>query len=154
MAFEIRRLGPADEPILTRLGADDAAFDLDGQGSTAPPLDPEAARTYLADPAVLFWVAEDGPEVAGFLSCVVVPLRHGHGREVLLYEIGVHHGWRRQGVGGALLEVMDRWMVDHGVRDVWVLADNPGAVAFYRACGFTAAPEQPVYLTCALAEGG
>lgn len=154
MATEIRRLGPADEAILTMLAVDDAAFDLDGRGSTAPPLTPDASRAYLADPAVLFWAAEDGGAVVGFLSCVVVPLRHGHGRELLLYEIGVHHAWRRKGVGATLLEAMDRWMVDHHVRDVWVLADNPGAVDFYRACGFTAAEDQPVYLTCALAEGG
>jgi ribosomal protein S18 acetylase RimI-like enzyme len=29
---------------------------------------------------------------------------------------------------------------------VWVLADNPGAVEFYRAGGFAVEAEQPVYL--------
>jgi hypothetical protein len=28
------------------------------------------------------------------------------------------------------------WMEDGDVPEVWVLADNPGAEAFYAACGF------------------
>jgi hypothetical protein len=31
---------------------------------------------------------------------------------------------------------MLRWMREEGVPEVWVLADNPGAEAFYAACGF------------------
>ena len=31
---------------------------------------------------------------------------------------------------------LDRWMDEHGVKMVWVGVDNPGAEAFYRACGF------------------
>jgi hypothetical protein len=34
-----------------------------------------------------------------------------------------------------------------GVRRVWVLADNPIAVDFYRGCGFEAEEAQPVYMT-------
>ena len=45
---------------------------------------------------------------------------------------------------------MERWMREHGVNEVWVLADNPGAVEFYRACGLGVEDEQPVYMTRAL----
>jgi hypothetical protein len=38
-------------------------------------------------------------------------------------------------------------MAAHGVAEVWVLADNPGAVAFYEACGFATADEMAVYMT-------
>lgn len=150
----IRRLGPGDEAVLAHLATHDAEYDLEGRGGARQPLEDDAARRYLANPAVLFWAAADGDAVVGFLSCLHVPLRSAAGQELLLYEIGVHHGWRRRGTGGALLDEMDRWMITHGVRDVWVLADNPGAVEFYRACGFGVAAEQPVYMTCTLAADG
>jgi GNAT superfamily N-acetyltransferase len=54
----------------------------------------------------------------------------------LLYSIGVRRAHRRRGVGRALVDEMFDWSRDHGLDEVWVLADNPGAEAFYAACGF------------------
>lgn len=56
---------------------------------------------------------------------------------MLLYAIGVRQDERRRGVGRALLDEMRRWTQQAGVSEVWVLADNPGAEAFYIACGFS-----------------
>ena len=42
---------------------------------------------------------------------------------------------------------MSAWMQAHAVDEVWVLADNDGAVAFYRACGFDVPDGQATYLT-------
>lgn len=147
MTLRIRRLGAGDEPTLARLAADDAAFDLDDRGEPQAELEPAAARAYLANPTVLHWVATEANEAVGFLLCFHLPLRSGDGHELLLYEIGVHHAWRRRGIGRALLAEMERWMAANGVAEVWVLADNPGATEFYRACGFGIEPDQPVYLT-------
>jgi GNAT superfamily N-acetyltransferase len=147
MALTIRRLGPGDEPILSRLAADDAAFDLAGRGEALDSLDPEAARRYLANPAVLHWVATEDDVLVGSLYCVLLPLDTDSAGELLLYDIGVHHHWRRRGIGRRLLGEMERWMDDHGVTVVWVLADNPAAVDFYRACGFAPEAAQPVYMT-------
>src|SRR5262252_5004825 len=142
----VRRLGPGDEAVLTRLAVEDADFDLDGRGGDRAALDAGAARRYLADPAVLFWIATND-DVVGFLSCVVVPLRSGDGRELLLYEIGVRQSRRRSGIGRALLNHMEEWMRTNHVPEVWVCADNPIAVGFYRGCGFKAPVDQPVYMT-------
>ena len=38
-------------------------------------------------------------------------------------------------------------MAAHDIDDVWVLADNPGAVDFYRACGFAMSEGQATYMT-------
>lgn len=39
------------------------------------------------------------------------------------------------------------WARDERIEEVWVLADNPGAEAFYTACGFAPGDEeQAVYL--------
>ena len=146
MTFSIRRLAPGDEGLLALLARDDADFDLAGRGRPTEPLEPEAARRYFQDPAVLHWVATEGDEVVGHLQCTLVSLRNGDGRELLLYEIGVRGAWRRRGVGTALLDRMEVWMRENGVADVWVLADNPEAVDFYGARGFAAEEPQPVYM--------
>ena len=146
MALVVRRLGPGDEPILNLLAADNADFDIAGRGAPQRALDPEAARSYLANPAVLHWIALADEAIVGDLYCVLLPLSDGEGRELLLYEIGVREAWRRRGVGRALLATMDAWMRENRVTTAWVLADNPAAVEFYRACGFGVEDSQPVYL--------
>lgn len=147
MSLSIKRLGPGDEATLELLAREDADFDLDGRGSPLEPLKPVMAQRYLANPAVLHWVAVDAELVVGFLYCIHLPLRSGVGHELLLYEIGVRKDWRRRGAGRALLKHMESWMQSMGVDTVWVGADNQVAVDFYRACGFNAEPEQAVYMT-------
>lgn len=94
------------------------------------------AAAYLADPGVLHWVAEADGRLVGELLCHLLRLPSRDGRELLLYSIGVRASDRRRGVGRALVEEMLRWMTAEGLREVWVLADNPGAEEFYAACGF------------------
>lgn len=147
MNASIRRLGPGDEATVEFLATHDADFDLDGRGEPLLPLDAAKARRYLANPAVLHWVAGEGDQISGFLYCIHLPLRSGEGQELLLYEIGVRSEWRRRGVGRALLDRMEIWMRANGVSVVWVSADNQAAVEFYRACGFAAEQPQPVYMT-------
>lgn len=147
MSLSYKLLGPNDAPLLEHLALNDAEFDLDGRGEPLEPLSPAAAQRFLADPAVLFWVARDGDEIAGFLYCLLVPLRSSDEQELLLYEIGVRSAWRRKRVGRLLLDHMEGWMRTNGVGEVWVCADNPAAVAFYRACEFNAPDEQPTYMT-------
>lgn len=152
MTPSIRRLGPGDEAVLELLATEDADFDLDGRSEALRPLEPAAARRYLANPAVLHWVAVEDGSVTGFLYCLLVPLRSGAGQELLLYEIGVRRAFRRRGTGRALLAHLEGWMRAGGVDVVWVLADNESAVEFYRGCGFTSEDPQPVYLTRDLSE--
>ncbi len=146
MTLSVRRLGPGDEATLNRLAAEDADFDLEERGEAQPPPDLEVARRYLANPAVLHWVAFEEDAPVGSLHCIVLPLDTGSGSELLLYDIGVHHLWRKRGIGRLLLAAMEAWMYEHHVTEVWVLADNSAAVDFYRACGFAADEDQPVYM--------
>lgn len=136
MALAVRRLGPGDEPVLALLAEEAPDFDLAGRSGPEPPLPPAQAARYLAEPGVLHWVAEEDGRVVGELLCHLLPLPSGAGRELLLYSVGVRAGRRRRGVGTALLGEMRRWMDEAGVPEAWVLADNPGAEAFYAASGF------------------
>ena len=136
MDLTIRRLGPGDEHVLTLTAVQAADFDLEARGGPDEPLDEVTAADYLSDPAVLHWVAEQDGEVIGELLCHVLRLPSGRGVELLLYSIGVRSAHRRGGVGRALVDQMLTWAGDNDVPLVWVLADNPGAEAFYGACGF------------------
>jgi ribosomal protein S18 acetylase RimI-like enzyme len=135
----IRRLGPGDEAVLAGLARDDPDFDIPDRWPPADALQPladEEAAAYLADPTVLFWVAETDARVVGFLTCIVMRYRAQPGRELMLYEIGVRRDARRRGIGRSLVDVMTEWMKANGVAEVWLGADNPGAEQFYLACGF------------------
>jgi GNAT superfamily N-acetyltransferase len=127
----IRRLGPGDEDVLASLAEGDALAAHD-------------AAAYLADPGVLHWVADEDGRAVGHLLAYLERRRHGDPVQLLLYDIEVGEHRRRQGVGRALVRAMDEWMGEHGVSEVWVLADNPGAEAFYVACGFARDPLQGV----------
>ena len=108
MSLSVKLLGPdecADAGASSR--CNDPDFDLEGRGEALEPLSPQAARRFLADPAVLFWVAREDGHVAGFLYCLLVPLRSSDEQELLLYEIGVRAEWRRRGVGRLLLDHME-----------------------------------------------
>jgi len=141
MAVSIRRLGPGDERVLALLAEEAPEFDLAGRTAPEPPLPPDGAVAYLADPSVLHWVAEDEGRIVGELLCHLLRLPSREGRELLLYSIGVRASDRRRGVGTALVQRMLRWARGAGVPEVWVLADNPGAEAFYAACGFARGEE-------------
>ncbi len=146
MSFQIKRLCLGDEAMLTQYVLDIADFDLDHEDKPKRPLTPAATQRYLANPAVLHWVAYVDDKVIGSLYCAVLPLPAGDGKELVLYEIGVRNAWRRRGVGRALLNEMERWMRNNAVSYVWVLADNDIAVSFYQSGGFEAEDEQPVYM--------
>jgi GNAT superfamily N-acetyltransferase len=49
----------------------------------------------------------------------------------------VHPGFRRRGVGRALLARLERWAADLGSDRVWVATEREPAVPFYRSCGWT-----------------
>ncbi len=146
MPLTIRRLDGDDDHLLALLARDEADFDVDDRGAARAPARRELARAFLADANTLFWIAERDDELVGFLSCQLVRKR-ADPPELLLYEIGVRAAQRRRGVGRALVAAMNAWMRAHDVDDIWVLADNDGAVAFYRACGFDIPDGQATYMT-------
>ena len=132
----VRRLGPGDADTLALIALEATDFDLADRSDPERPLAASDAEAYLANPGVLHWVAEHEGRVVGELLCHLLPMPSGVGRELLLYAIGVRQAHRRQGVGRALIAEMRAWAEEARLADVWVLADNPDAEAFYVACGF------------------
>ncbi|MFJ5699173.1 GNAT family N-acetyltransferase [Arthrobacter sp. NPDC093139] len=135
-ALSIRRIGPEDGASLNALAETDNLFDEDPAVAPSGALTPDGAWDFLADPTVLFWLAQAENRTVGFLHCCVQRRRTaGPWAELLLMEMGTHADYRRQGIGRALIGAMEDWMRANGVRDVWVPA-NTSAVGFYRKCGF------------------
>ena len=150
MPLAIRLLSAGDEATLALLAADEDDFNVLGGSSRRVAVSGDDAAAYLADSTVLHWVAEEEGQVVGHLLSYVQRRRAGAPRQLLLYEVGVRRAYRRRGVGRSLVTAMLEWMREEGVPDAWVLADNPGAKAFYAACGFTPDQEQPTQMTLTL----
>ncbi|CAM3705560.1 GNAT family N-acetyltransferase [Deinococcus frigens] len=142
--FTVRRLGSGDEQALALVAHDET--DFTGE-EPSPPLTPKAARAYLSDPAVWHWHAEADGQPIGFLMAYVQRQRHGDAQHVMFYEIGVRELWRRRGVGRALVAALHEQMRVEKITEVWVLADNPEAQAFYENCGYAVDELQGVMLS-------
>lgn len=82
-------------------------------------------------------VAEHGGRVVGEASFRAGPSRrtHHHG----LLGLSVAEGWRRRGVGRALMTALIGWCRGHPDIErvcLWVFADNEPALGLYRSLGF------------------
>lgn len=99
--------------------------------------DLRATREYLGDSRNIFLLASQGSTPVGFLRGTSLHQIKTPRRQMLLYEIGVHHRYRRRGVGRALVN----WLLDYCRRnhfdEVFVLTSpgNRAAVRLYRSTG-------------------
>jgi ribosomal protein S18 acetylase RimI-like enzyme len=89
-----------------------------------------------------FLVAEHGDRVAGYACWGPIP---GTAESADLYWIAVDPEHQGLGVGRALLNASERWLVEAGRTRVWVetagRAQYAPTRAFYRACGYRVAAE-------------
>ncbi|MFF3326212.1 GNAT family N-acetyltransferase [Streptomyces sp. NPDC002889] len=100
------------------------------------PARPEWAQRFLAADGHLMLIAYVGGAPAGMVSGV--EMRHpDKGTEMCLYELSVHEGFRRRGIGRALTEALREVARERGCYDMWVGVDtdNEPALATYRSAG-------------------
>lgn len=111
----IRRLGPGDEEVVTRLAEHV----------------PQTAL--LADERTIFLVAFEEAESVGFAFGYVLPRRHREPEILFVYEIEVDERHRRQGIGRRLLAELIRL----GGAPAFLLTeqDNDAANALYASLG-------------------
>jgi ribosomal-protein-alanine N-acetyltransferase len=74
------------------------------------------------------WVAEEGAEIVGFLVVGRASQEVGH-----IVTIDVVSEWRRQGVGGALMNEAEHWAREQGIKMLYLetAEDNLAAQGFY-----------------------
>ena len=135
--FEIRRLGPGDEPAVLAGGF---LFD------DAPR--PDATRGFLAEPThhlLMAYPAAGGAPV-GFVSGVETT-HPDKGTEMFLYELGVDEPARRRGAGRALVEALAALARERGCTGMWVGTEsgNVAARRTYAAAGARPMPEMVLF---------
>jgi ribosomal protein S18 acetylase RimI-like enzyme len=131
---EIEALGPGDEE---RVAVASHLFD----GAA----DEVATTRFLTDVGHHLLVAYVDGHPAGFVSGVEVT-HPDKGSEMFLYELGVEEGFRRRGIGSALVERLGELARERGCYGMWVLTDegNEAALATYGGSGAVAEHEQVV----------
>jgi GNAT superfamily N-acetyltransferase len=117
--MEIRRLGPGDEDVVRKLATRPPHFEL------------------LEDERTIFLAAFEDGEPIGLVLAHHLPRRHDPPAKLLVYEVDVAEGRRRQGVGKALLAELAEIARELGIPEGWVLTDdwNEPAMALYRSAG-------------------
>lgn len=104
------------------------------------PMAPGDFRPVLAamrrEAALYVW--EVGGEVVGTCSASRWARRASH--VATIGSVATRRDRRRQGHGAAMMRALVARLAAEGVErvDVWVEADNPGAIGFYAALGFVA----------------
>ncbi len=122
----IKALGPQDERVLRNVR--DGTFDH--------PLIPEQTREFLASDAHLIVVAQDGEQVIGMATGVI--MLHPDKRPVLFVnEVSVHDDYLRRGIGRRLVTRLMDLAREKGVTTFWLATedDNVAARGLYRALG-------------------
>jgi ribosomal protein S18 acetylase RimI-like enzyme len=136
----LRDATPDDAPPIAELIQDLAQ----ATGETSP-ITPAYITKYLAFPGCHILLAEEHGNIVGLLSYSIRPNLYHSGDTALIEELIVRSAWRGQGVGGALLVELLARVKETGCVEVSVttLADNQGAIRFYRAHGLV---DEALYL--------
>jgi ribosomal protein S18 acetylase RimI-like enzyme len=128
MDVEILTVGPADDALLADCDPD--VFDRE--------IDPAHLAGYLADAGHRLVIARAAGLVIGQARAVI---HHQPDEAPHLYidNLGVAEAWRRQGLAGRLLGVLETWGREQGCTEAWVLTedDNGPARALYEGRGGT-----------------
>jgi len=102
-----------------------------------PPLPAHVAKflELVENQGFLLLIAEDGPEIAGFI--LLTPHETPQGKAAGIV-ISVAKEWRRQGVATSLLAAGREWAEEQGCVAMLlsVLRDNDPAISLYRKNGF------------------
>lgn len=82
-------------------------------------------------------VAGIGDRICGYLG-FDIPTPLASNKHVYSINIAIHPDYHRQGIGGKLIDAIKQHASEQGIRklSLRVLATNPGAIAFYKSCGF------------------
>jgi aminoglycoside 3-N-acetyltransferase I len=137
MPREIRRLSPADIPLVRSLNAlfGEAFAEPETYGA-APPSDAYLGDL-LAKEHVVALVALDGGEVLGGLVAYELDKFERARREIYIYDLAVRAENRRQGIASALIAHLRGIAARRGAWVVYVQADygDDPAIALYEKLG-------------------
>lgn len=128
-------------PVIREAVRGDAAALAALMGELGYPVMPEAlwARIErMASPLHRTFVAEIDGRMAGFVGCSGLAIYESDVPTCWIMALSVAGPYRRHGIGRALLDAVERWCVERGLRDIRLHSGNARGDAhfFYEACGF------------------
>ncbi len=97
--------------------------------------DPYLQSLLQNDSATVLGAYVEKELVGGLVAFEILPI-HGS-KEMYIYDIAVHPGHQKQGIGKKLIEHLQQIAKEKGVKTIFVEAEaeDDHAVAFYRALG-------------------
>jgi GNAT superfamily N-acetyltransferase len=100
----------------------------------------ERLRVIGSHPGFASWVAEADGHVVGFVGACTAPAFEKNGVYGRILALVVDASARGLGIGRALVDVAERWMLERGAGEVFVHSGNHRAEAhdFYRRLGYEA----------------
>jgi aminoglycoside 3-N-acetyltransferase I len=133
----VRRLAPADAPLLRKLNAlfGEAFNDRETYGG-APPTD-EYLEALLAKEHVIVIVAIDCENVIGGLVAYELDKAERIRRELYIYDLAVEAGHRRRGIATRLITLLREIAAQRRAWVIYVQADygDEAAIALYEKLG-------------------
>jgi aminoglycoside 3-N-acetyltransferase I len=135
--IDIRRLGPGDALLLTRLNRMFSEAFEDAETYGARPPGEAYVETLLGKPHIVVLAATAGEEVIGGLVAYELEKFEQARSEIYIYDLAVDAAWRRRGLATALIARTQDIAAERGAWVVFVQADysDPPAVALYEKLG-------------------
>ena len=134
MKYQIKRLGSADLDTIKKL----LQMYADAFGYRADDLPDNAYLQELLDePDIYMLAAMGGDKVVGGVTAYALALTSKEEKELYLYDIAVAEGYRRQGIGSAVVDELRALATKDGVARIFVDAESVDveAVSFYESIG-------------------
>ena len=138
--FELRRLGPAQVPLLRSLNALFGEVFREPEAYGAAPPSDIYLKALLAKEHVIVIVALIGQEVVGGLVAYELDKFERVRRELYIYDLAVAEPQRRKGIATALIERLRKIATERNVWAIYVQADygDEPAIALYNKLGIRA----------------
>jgi GNAT superfamily N-acetyltransferase len=126
----IREAAPADAVALAAL-----------MGELGYPVAPDILWERIermSSPSHITFVAESDGSMAGFVGCSALAIYESDLPTCWIMAMSVTSRFRRRGIGRALLQAVEEWCAERGLRDIRLHSGDARAEAhlFYEACGF------------------
>ena len=127
MSLKVKRLESRDTPLAAQVVKTFAAKDVSL----------EYMKRFLSNPANYLIVAEAEGNLAGFLLAYALERMKEDSHKMFIYEIEVVEGFRRKGVGTALINSVLGIVRREKMMSAFVFTNhsNKGAVEFYKSTG-------------------